>query len=75
MILDVENLLIHYLSPPYNTTSIYTHPVISEATLILNLHKRYRLPYCITSTYYQSDFYKHRDLWKYFEYKEQELQI
>ena len=69
-IVYAENLLIHYLSPPYNTTCIYKHPTTPK-TLILNLHKRNRLPYCITSVYYDHDFYKHKELWKLYDFKEE----
>jgi len=68
-IVYAENLLIHYLSPPYNTTCIYKHPPTPDI-LILNLGKRYRLPYCIVSTYYNNAFYKKRELWRPFEFKE-----
>lgn len=67
-IVCAETLLIHYLSPPYNTSSIFEHPATPKA-LILNLHKRYRLPYCITSIYYDHAFYKQHDLWKLYEYE------
>lgn len=64
---DSERLLIHYLSPPYNSSGIYQHPK-SKDMLILNLGKRYRLPYCITSLYYGSEIKRKTHLWRPYEY-------
>jgi hypothetical protein len=64
---NAERLLIYYCSPPYNSQGINEKAVNNiKDTIVLNLGKRYRLPFEVSSFYENSEYWENEN-WKKYE--------
>jgi hypothetical protein len=62
-----ERLLLYFSAPAYNSSSLNQYGEV-EQTIVLNLGKKMLLPFEVSSTYYESNYWKFNKTWK--EYHE-----
>ena len=62
LIKEAENLLIYYCSPPYNSSLVYDmnqcEEFKNENVMIMNLWQKHRLPFEVSTLWYNSDCWK-----------------
>lgn len=62
-----ERLLIFYTTPPYNSQNIQGYGDIAEHTIVLNLGKKNRLPFEVSTFWEESPFWlKEKTSWNYY---------
>jgi hypothetical protein len=60
-----ERLLIYFCAPPYNSQGLKNHGVMNP-TIVLNYHRRHRLPVEVSTLYDASSYVTQRQQWKAF---------
>jgi len=60
-----ERLLIYFCAPPYNSQGLKSHGV-TNPTVVLNYHRRHRLPVEVSTLYDTSSYSTQREQWKTF---------
>ena len=60
-----ERLLIYFCAPPYNSQGLKDHGV-TNPTIVLNYHRRHRLPVEVSTLYDTSSYVAQRQQWKAF---------
>src|SRR5690348_14780585 len=64
LIKEAEKLLIYYCSPPYNSSLVYdmnqSEEFKNENVMVINCWQKHRLPYEVSTLWYNSDCWKSR---------------